>query len=70
MENGQRLKWWDQYESHIPIVVGHYWCNFNKREKSMIFLLINNFIRLVEVNFKICVLKMNFVDILKGGILT
>ena len=30
----KRLKWWDQYESDIPVVVGHYWRNFNKREKK------------------------------------
>ena len=30
----KRMKWWDQYESDIPVVVGHYWRNFNKREKK------------------------------------
>ena len=30
----KRLKWWDQYESDIPVVVGHYWRNFNKGEKK------------------------------------
>lgn len=30
----KRMKWWDQYESDIPVVVGHYWRNFNTTEKK------------------------------------
>jgi len=29
-----RLPWWDYYEDDIPVVIGHYWRNFNTTEKK------------------------------------